>query len=217
MTKTIIVLLGPPGSGKGTQSKLLAEKLSLPHIGIGTIIRSEAINGSESAKNIKSLMEEGMLVPDDMVFSIISDQIAKEEYKTGFIFDGFPRTLAQAKVFEDMLSSINQALTKVFYLEAPQEKLIERLMHRITCDHCGNVFNLKSNPPESEGVCNDCQNQLSHRGDDEEKRIAYRVSRYIEQTAPLVEYYESQNIIKRIVATGDISAIHNELLLEFNS
>jgi len=210
--RSIVVFLGLPGSGKGTQSILLSERLSLPHVAIGDIIRQEAVNGSEFAKEIRSMMEEGKLVPDETVFSIIEKRFLSDDYKNGFILDGFPRTVAQAKKFDEMLSESNEKLTTVFYLDIPEDKIVERIIDRWTCSYCGHVFHLKFNPPKIEGICNHCHHELNHRGDDVLDRISYRLKIYKEQTAQLIEYYESQNLLKRIPAIADIDTINNELL-----
>lgn len=209
---SVYVFLGRPGSGKGTQSAFLSLKLSLPRICMGDIIRREVVNDPEFSKTIQSKQDEVKLIPDEIVFSIIQKLLSKDEYKNGFILDGFPRTIAQAQKLEEILNQINLKISKVFYLDTSEDVVLERLLFRRTCSFCGSVFHLKSNPPKIMNLCDFCHHELFQRQDDEEEHINYRLLIYHEQTAPLVRYYESNHLLEKISANDSIDSINSQLI-----
>ncbi|NGX34736.1 MAG: adenylate kinase [Candidatus Anoxychlamydiales bacterium] len=206
----IIILLGPPGAGKGTQAKQISKLFSIPHISVGDIIREEALHGSSIAMEVKKITDEGKFIPDDLVLKIIEKRISKEI--NGYILDGFPRNIFQAYFLEKMLSDLNQELTVVFSLNVSPELITERIIYRRTCPNCGAVFNLTTKVPKKEGQCDFCKNELIHRGDDHEDKINFRLSLYNNETVPIIQYYENKEILKEISANESILEVENEII-----
>ena len=207
-----IIFLGAPGSGKGTQSKRIAKDLSIPQLSTGDILREAVKNGTEVGKQAKKYMDAGDLVPDETIVGIIKDRIAEGDCQPGFILDGFPRTVEQANALQSMFQQSGLSLDKVVYLEIDPEKVVERLTGRRVCGACGAEFHLKFKAPKQEGVCDLCGMELIHRSDDHEDKIRNRLSNYDAQTAPLIDYYEKANVLKRVKAEGDIPAITSSIL-----
>jgi len=204
----IYIFLGPPGSGKGTQAKKLAEKLGIPHVAVGDMLREAVRNETEIGKEIKSFMESGKLVPDNITIKLTQERLQKDDSKSGLILDGFPRSLKQAEALEDILKERD---FKVIYFSAPIESIIERNSGRLSCK-CGAVFHIKYNPPKNDGICDKCGSQLYQREDDRAEIIKKRYNVYEESTKPLVELYENKKKIIKIDARGAIDDIFSGLV-----
>lgn len=206
-----IIFLGAPGSGKGTQSKLVAKDLAIPQLSTGDILRAAVKAGTEVGKKAKEFMDAGDLVPDEIIVGIIKDRTAEADCQKGFILDGFPRTSAQAETLTNMFKESGQKLDHVVYLEIDPEKVVGRLTGRRVCSACGSEFHLQFKSPQKEGICNDCGKDLMHRSDDHEDKIRNRLSNYEAQTAPLIEYYKNAGVLKNVAAEGGIDDITNRI------
>ncbi len=205
----IVVFLGPPGSGKGTQAKKLSQELGLMHISTGDILRDAVKNQTELGKRAKEYMDRGELVPDNLMIALIEEVMPKEG---GFILDGFPRTVPQALALEEMLRGYKRDVDKVFLFDLSEEVVVERLSGRLTCSQCGAVYHRKYNPPKQEGVCDLCGGKLIQREDDKEEVVRRRYRVYKEQTSPLVEFYQKKNKLIRLDASQDIQEVNKRLL-----
>ncbi len=209
-----LIFLGAPGSGKGTQSKVVAANLAVLQLSTGDILRKAVKDETVVGKEAKKFMDAGDLVPDEIIVGIIKDRTAEKDCEKGFILDGFPRTLAQANALKEMFEKLNQTIDAVVYLEINPEKVVERLTGRRVCSACGAEFHLKFKSPKQEGVCDFCGKDLMHRSDDHEDKIRNRLNNYEEQTAPLVEFYEKTGVLKRVKAEGEIPAITGNIMNE---
>jgi adenylate kinase len=203
------VLLGAPGSGKGTQGVVLSKKYKIPQISTGDLLRAAVNAGSELGKKAKSAMDAGALVSDDIVIGLIRERISQEDAQQGYILDGFPRNIPQAEALDQMLSQLQQPLQGVVLLDVPFEELMQRLTGRRTCKDCGAIYNVHLSPSKVEGHCDNCNGELFQRADDNEDTIGNRLNVYQEQTAPLVDYYQQQQKLHSIVGTGDVNNITN--------
>jgi adenylate kinase len=207
-----MILLGPPGAGKGTQAKMLLEKLAIPQISTGDILRAAVKDGTPMGLEAKSFMDSGGLVPDSVVIGIIRDRIQDEDCGKGYILDGFPRTIAQAEALDTMLSELGSGIDAVVSLQADEEELVRRLTGRRTCRSCGFGFHVMFKPPKTEGVCDECGGELYQRDDDQETAIRERLSVYGEQTRPLIDYYRGKGTLKEVDGLGDIQEIQGRIL-----
>ncbi len=205
----IVVFLGPPGSGKGTQAKKLSHELGLLHISTGDLLREAVKNQTQLGIKAKEYMDRGELVPDSLMIALIEEVMPKEG---GFVLDGFPRTVPQALALEDMLKAYNRQVDKVFLFDLSEEVVVDRLSGRLTCSQCGAVYHKKYNPPKKEDVCDLCGGKLVQREDDKEEVIRKRYRVYAEQTKPLVEFYEERNKLTRLDAEQDIKEVNRRLL-----
>ncbi len=205
----IVVFLGPPGSGKGTQAKKLSQELGLMHISTGDILRDAVKNQTELGKKAREYMDRGELVPDSIMIALIEEVMPKEG---GFILDGFPRTVPQALALEEMLRGYKKDVDKVFLFDLSEEVVVERLSGRLICSQCGAVYHRKYNPPKEEGVCDLCGGKLIQREDDKEEVVRRRYRVYKEQTSPLVEFYQKRNKLIRLDASQDIQEVNKRLL-----
>lgn len=197
-----IVLLGPPGAGKGTQADVLVKKLLVPHISTGDMFRAAISNGTELGKEAKSYMDKGQLVPDIVTVGIIRDRISMSDCREGFLLDGFPRTLPQAEALDNLLADMSTSLDAVLNISVPLDRLIDRLTGRRMCRNCGTIYHLLYNAPEVENVCDACGGELYQRDDDKEATVKNRLEVYEAQTAPLISYYEKKGILYNI--NGDL-------------
>ena len=191
-----LILLGAPGAGKGTQAEIISERLSVPTISTGNIIRAALKAQTEMGVKAKEFIDKGLLVPDDVVIGIVRDRLKEDDCKNGFILDGFPRTVPQAQALDDMGIEID----KVIDIQVPDEKIVQRLSGRRVCSGCGASYHLLYKKPEKDGVCNLCGAQLVQRTDDREETVLERLKIYHEQTEPLVDYYRKKN--KLVVVEG---------------
>lgn len=204
-----ILFLGAPGSGKGTQAKIISEELNLLHISTGDILREEVQNKTEIGLKAKAYMEEGKLVPDEVLLEIVSSRI--KNAKNGFVLDGYPRNLNQAKSLEEILNQINKPLNYVLFLDVPEEELILRLTMRRLCKKCGKIYHLKYFPPKEDEICDNCKEKLILREDDKKEVVLKRLKVYEETTMPLVDFYREKKILKHIVGIGSIEEIKAQI------
>ncbi len=207
-----LVLLGPPGSGKGTQAQKLVERYQIPQISTGDLFRSAVKNETELGKKAKEYMERGELVPDEIVVGMVEERLKEDDCQKGFILDGFPRTIAQAQALDKLLEKKGEKLDAVIEISVPDEEVIKRLSGRRTCSKCGAMYHIEFNPPKVEGKCDKCGGDLYQRDDDKEEVIKSRLKVYHSQTAPLVEYYEKKGLLKKINGVGKIDEIFQEIV-----
>ncbi len=198
-----IVLLGPPGAGKGTLAEVIAREFGVRHISTGDILRAEMKSGSELGREMKGYVDRGELVPDDVVTRIVEKAVTTEDLTGGVMFDGFPRTTQQAKDLDRILEEIGQPLDGTLLMEVGLPVIIQRLTGRRVCRACGAVYHLKNMPPRQEGVCDKCSGELYQRADDNEKTIRNRMDVYMKSTAPIVDFYEAQGKLRRVNAEQD--------------
>ena len=203
-----IILLGPPGAGKGTQAKKLTAEFSIPQISTGDMLREAVKNGTELGKKAKSFMDAGGLVPDEVVIGIVKERLAAKDCDRGFILDGFPRTIPQAQALDRVAGELGKEIRFVLSLEVDQNELMERLCGRRTCTGCGAMFHVKFNPPKAAGKCDKCGTSLIQRDDDREETITARLANYNKATAPLLDYYRHTGKIRTVTASGEIDAIY---------
>ena len=197
-----LILLGPPGAGKGTQAQRLVEKLSVPQISTGDLLRQAVRDETDLGKEAKSYMEKGELVPDSLVIEMVNQRLQKEDCAKGFILDGFPRAVGQAEALDKNLKETGRSLEHVLSIEVPEEELAKRLTGRRSCPGCSAMFHIMFNPPAKEGICDNCSKELIQRSDDNEETIKNRIAVYREQTEPLKKFYEGQNLLRAIQGTG---------------
>ena len=209
---TYIVLLGPPGAGKGTQAEILAEKLELPHISSGDIFRENTKNDTELGKLAQTFMNQGKLVPDDLTISMIRERFSRADCVRGAILDGFPRTPAQADALEVMLKGFGGQVDLVPFITAPNEALIERLTGRWTCRANGHIFHVSFNPPKQAGVCDIDGSELYQRDDDKAETVTNRIKVYQDQTAPLIDYYKQRGILAEINGLAPVEEVSAQLM-----
>lgn len=208
----IIILLGPPGAGKGTQAKTLAVELKLPHISTGDMLRQNVAQGTDLGKLAKGYMEKGALVPDDLLTKMLEQRIDKLDAKPGFILDGYPRTIGQAEIFDSMLKSRSRDIGFVVYLETSEKVVVQRLCGRVVCRKCGNNFHLTNMPPKQAGVCDTCGGDLYQRADDKEETIMNRLRVYLKETSGLIKYYDDKKKLQRINADEPAEKVLQEII-----
>lgn len=196
-----LVLLGPPGAGKGTQAVKLAEKYHIPHISTGDIFRMNIKEGTALGEKVKGYLDRGELVPDEMVLELIKDRLGEDDCKNGFLLDGFPRTVFQAEKFDEYLMQKGLGITKVININVSEEVLMERMSGRRVCKNCGATYNTKNMPPKKDGICDLCGGEVYQRVDDKEETVRNRFEIYECQTKPLVEYYERTGNILHLDGT----------------
>jgi adenylate kinase len=206
------VLLGPPGAGKGTQAKIIAEKLNLVHISSGDIFRENLGKQTELGKQAQGYINRGELVPDGLTINMIRDRLQKTDCVNGVILDGFPRTPAQAEALRKMLSETGEEVLGVPYISVPADVLIERLSGRWSCKQNGHVYHLKYNPPKVAGICDIDGSELYQREDDKSETVLKRIEVYLSQTTPLIVYYKEQGKLLEVDGTQDIAKVSDELL-----
>jgi len=207
-----LIFLGPPGSGKGTQAKLLSEKLGVLHLSTGDILREAVREGTPLGREAKRYMEEGKLVPDEVVIGIVKEWLLSKGVERGVIYDGFPRTVAQAEALDRMMKELGQKIDWVIDIEVSEAEVLKRLSGRRTCKNCGAMYHLMFNPPRVDGICDKCGGELYQRDDDKEETIKSRLKVYREQTEPLKDYYKKLGIIKSIAGEGGIEEIQKKIL-----
>jgi adenylate kinase len=203
-----IVLLGAPGSGKGTQAKILMEHFGAPQISTGDLLRAAVADGTELGKRAKAAMDAGELVSDEIVVGIIRERLENaQDTSSGFVLDGFPRTEDQADSLDEMLDKLGQPLEQAILIQVSSDVLIKRLTGRRTCQSCGQMFNIYFNPPAREGVCDRCGGKLAQREDDNEETISNRLKVYQRETEPLIGYYEKQGKLARVDGEADAAEV----------
>lgn len=205
-----IIMLGAPGAGKGTQAKMISEKYGIPHISTGDIFRANIKNGTELGKKAKSYMDQGLLVPDELVVDLVVDRVQKEDCKEGYILDGFPRTIPQAEALDAALGEdkIDYALD----IEVPDDHIIKRMSGRRACVGCGATYHLVYNPTKTEGVCDVCGEKLILRDDDKPETVQKRLDVYHEQTQPLIDHYKKAGCLVEMDGTLDINVVFENVV-----
>lgn len=207
-----IVLLGPPGAGKGTQASAIVKKYNIPHISTGDIFRANIKEGTALGVQAKGYMDKGLLVPDELVVSIVKDRLTKEDCKNGFLLDGFPRTVNQAEALDVELTAMGIKLDRVVNIEADSQILIERAIGRRICKECGATYHIKFNPPKFEGLCDNDKTPLFQRDDDIEETVATRIKVYESQTQPLIDYYDKKGLILNVDGIKPIDEVFNVIV-----
>ena len=206
-----IILLGPPGAGKGTQAAKIVEKYNIPHISTGDIFWKNIKEGTPLGTKAKEFMDQGLLVPDELTVGLVTDRISQDDCKEGFMLDGFPRNLAQAEQLDDFLKQAAIDLTKVINIEVDKELLVSRAVGRRICKSCGATFHVEFNPPKEDGVCDVCQGELYQRADDNEETVSKRIQVYLDETKPLVEYYSKQGVVASINGDQSIDKVFEDI------
>ena len=207
-----LILLGPPGVGKGTQASNIVKKYNIPHISTGDIFRANIKEGTELGLTAKGYMDKGLLVPDELVVAIVKDRLAMDDCKDGFLLDGFPRTVEQAESLDTELTEMGIKLDKVVNIEADKDILVERVTGRRICKECGATYHIKFNPPKLEGVCDTDEGELYQRDDDKVDTVATRIQVYLDQTQPLISFYENKGLILDIDGTYTIDNIFETIV-----
>ena len=207
-----LILLGPPGAGKGTQAKMLTEKFSIPQISTGDILRAAVKAGTPMGRKAKEFMDAGGLVPDEVVVGIVRDRLQEADCGKGFILDGFPRTVAQADALQTSLEEMGKGLDRVISLAVDAEALVERLTGRRTCKQCGRGYHVTFDPPRQAGVCDACGGALFQRDDDREETIRKRLQVYEDQTAPLISYYRQAGVLMELDGMQPIPQVQEQML-----
>jgi adenylate kinase len=206
-----LILFGPPGAGKGTQAKLLIEKLRVPQISTGDMMRAERSAGTELGKRFDSFMTKGLLVPDDLVIELLEGRLKKPDAQGGAIFDGFPRTVAQAKALDAMLATLGRSIGKVLALDVPLDAIVDRISGRRTCESCGHVYHVSYNPPPPTGRCAACgSDRIVHRDDDREEKVRRRNAEYLEKTLPILDHYAGKpggSVVAKVDGTGSLEDV----------
>jgi adenylate kinase len=206
-----IILLGAPGSGKGTQAKRISETRSIPQISTGDMLREAVKTGTEMGRKAKTFMDQGGLVPDEVVIGIVRDRLREPDCEGGFILDGFPRTIPQAEALDRVAKDLGKEIRVVVSLEVDEEELMERLCGRRTCRDCGAMYHVRFSPPKTEGTCDRCGGELYQRDDDKEETIRARFANYRKSTEPLIAYYGRAGTLRTVRASGDIDTIYSRI------
>ncbi len=207
-----VIFLGPPGVGKGTQADFIAEKYGIPKLSTGDLLRESVANETELGKEAKGYMNRGELVPDAVVVGLVEEKLSSPDCQRGFLLDGFPRTEAQADQLSRYLASTGKALDRVVYFTLSKDEIVRRISGRRSCPECKAVYHLESVPPQKDGVCDVCGKSLIQRNDDKPETVESRLAVYQEQTAPLVEYYQTEKILGELDGAGLVSAVQERLV-----
>lgn len=207
-----ILLMGPPGAGKGTQAAELVKAFNIPHISTGDMFRAAIKEGTELGKQAKACIDAGKLVPDELTVGIVRERLSKDDCQKGFILDGFPRTVEQADALNGIMKEIGLTLTRVLNISVPASELIERAVGRRICKKCGATYHVKFNPPKQEGICDDCGEALTQRADDTAETMKNRLSVYEASTKPLIDYYQKAGIYTEVDGRQAIDKVTKELI-----
>lgn len=207
-----IILLGPPGAGKGTQAKTLAQELKLPHISTGDLLRANVSQNTLLGQKAQGFMNKGALVPDELVTQMVKERVGKPDVKKGFILDGYPRNLSQAEALDEILKQVNSSIDLVVYLDTSEPVVIQRLCGRLVCSTCGANFHKENMPPKVEMTCDICGGKLYQRSDDKPETIKKRLQVYLEESSPLIKYYQDKNKLHRLFADGDKDLVLKEII-----
>ena len=207
-----IIMLGAPGAGKGTQAKKIAAKYGIPHISTGDIFRANIKEGTELGKKAKTYMDQGLLVPDELVCDLVVDRVQQDDCKKGYILDGFPRTIPQAESLDVALSRLGEAVDYAINVEVPDENIVKRMGGRRACVGCGATYHLVYAAPKKEGICDNCGAELILRDDDKPETVQKRLGVYHEQTQPLIDYYTKKGILKEVDGTMDMGDVFKAIV-----
>ena len=206
-----LILLGPPGAGKGTQAQRMVDRYHIPQISTGDILRAAVKESTPLGMKAKGFMDQGQLVPDEIVIGIIEERLKAKDCNAGFILDGFPRTIPQAEALQPILTRIGKKIDCVINIEVDPEELVRRLTERRTCKNCGAMFHILFQPPKKEGICDRCGGTLYQRADDKEETIRTRLKEYEKQTAPLIQYYQGKKTIRSVQGLGGPDQIFDQI------
>lgn len=207
-----LILFGPPGAGKGTQAKILVEKLGVPQISTGDMMRAERASGSALGKKFDEYMTKGLLVPDELVLELFQQRLAQPDAQAGAIFDGFPRTVAQAEALDATLASLGRKIDKVIALEVPTEVIVERITGRRVCVACGQTYHVRYNPPPPSGRCSACGGEVVQRKDDTEEKVRTRNAEYHDSTLPILAHYGPRGVVAKVEGVGAVEEITGRIL-----
>ncbi|MBR0171907.1 MAG: adenylate kinase [Lachnospiraceae bacterium] len=207
----VIVMLGAPGAGKGTQADLICAEYNIPHISTGDIFRANIKNGTELGKRAKSYMDKGELVPDQLTVEILLDRVAQDDCKEGYVLDGFPRTIPQAEVLDDALGKLSAKVDHAINVDVPDDAIVARMSGRRSCPDCGTVYHIVYNKPAKDGTCDKCGASLVQREDDAEETVRNRLKVYHDQTAPLIDFYEKKGALKTVDGTQDMKQVTDNI------
>ena len=207
-----IVMLGAPGAGKGTQAKKIADKYNVPHISTGDIFRANIKEGTELGKKAKTYMDQGLLVPDELVVDLVVDRVKNDDCKNGYVLDGFPRTIPQAECLDKALAEMNDKMDYAINIDVPDENIISRMGGRRACVGCGATYHIVNIPSKVEGICDRCGGELILRDDDKPETVKKRLDVYHEQTQPLIDYYTKKGIIKDVDGTMDMEDVFKAIV-----
>lgn len=206
-----VVMLGAPGAGKGTQAKMIASKYNVPHISTGDIFRANIKEGTELGKKAKSYMDQGLLVPDELVVDLVVDRLQQEDCSNGYVLDGFPRTIPQAEALDAALSKLGTKLDSALDIDVADEFIVNRMGGRRACLTCGATYHVVNIPPKTEGICDTCGGELVLRDDDKPETVVKRLSVYHEQTQPLIDYYKNSGILVTLDGTQDMNDVFTSI------
>jgi adenylate kinase len=206
-----LILLGPPGAGKGTQAKLLVERLGIPQVSTGDMLRAAVKAGTPLGREAKGYMDRGALVPDAVIVGLVRERLQQPDCARGYILDGFPRTVAQAEALEKTLAALHASMHHVVSLEVPVEDLVLRIAGRRTCRNCGAMYHVRFSPSTADGRCDACGGETYQREDDREETVRRRLAVYADQTAPLINFYEERDLLRRVPGTGEIPEIFQRI------
>ena len=206
-----IILLGPPGAGKGTQAELIVKKYGIPQISTGDIFRANIKNGTALGKKAKEYMDKGELVPDSLTVDLVKDRLEQDDCKNGFMLDGFPRTIFQAEELDKIMAAKGLAISNVINIDVETERLIKRIAGRRVCKACGATYNVNSKPTKKEGICDACGGEVYQRADDNAETVENRISVYFKQTAPLIEYYEKAGVLTTFNGSQPLEDLFSEI------
>ncbi len=207
-----IIMLGAPGAGKGTQAKKIADKYSIPHISTGDIFRANIKEGTELGKKAKTYMDQGLLVPDELVVDLVVDRVQQDDCSNGYVLDGFPRTIPQAESLDAALEKLGDKIDYAINVEVPDENIIRRMSGRRACLACGATYHLVHIPPKKEGICDNCGKELVLRDDDKPETVTKRLNVYHEQTQPLIDYYTTKNVLAEVDGTKDMEEVFQDIV-----
>lgn len=207
-----IIFLGPPGAGKGTQAQVIVNEFNIPHISTGDAFRLAMSEGTDMGKKAKEYVDQGLLVPDDITNGIVEERLKQDDCEKGFLLDGFPRTISQAEALDEMMKAMGKQIDHVINIAVDRSLLLERLTGRRICRDCGATYHVIFNPPQAEHVCDQCQGELYQRSDDTEQKVGTRLDEYVSKTAPLLEYYTQQGLLREINGEQDIKVVAEALL-----
>lgn len=207
-----IIMLGAPGAGKGTQAKKIAARYEVPHISTGDIFRANIKNGTELGQKAKTYMDQGLLVPDELVVDLVVDRVNQEDCASGYVLDGFPRTIPQAEALDKALAELGQKIDYAINVEVPDENIIRRMSGRRACVDCGATYHMEYAPAKVEGTCDNCGGSLILRDDDKPETVEKRLGVYHEQTQPLIKYYTSAGVLREVDGTIDIEDVFSEIV-----
>lgn len=207
-----IIMLGAPGAGKGTQAKRLAAKYDIPHISTGDIFRANIKNGTDLGNKAKVYMDQGLLVPDELVVDLVVDRFKNPDCVNGYVLDGFPRTIPQAKALDEALAKNDDAVEYAIDVDVPDENIIRRMAGRRACVNCGGTYHLEHIPPKTEGICDTCNAELVLRDDDKPETVEKRLKVYHDQTQPLIDYYSGKGILKTVDGTQDMDDVFADIV-----